>query len=329
MNSRFLRAALLALGCATAARAARRVVLISGEFEYASRLTLDQLADQLKQDPDLEIVRLNRTGGEDIPNLDALATADTVIAFIRRMTLPPEQLAKIRAFLKAGHTFIGVRTTCHAFQNWPHFDEEVLGCHYQDHYRPEHHAEASVVPAARPDPLLAGIPDRFVYANTLYKVAPLAADDHELITATLLDDATKTEPVAWTRDYQGAHIFFTTLGDPGDFRRQPFMTLLAHAVGTKATLRPIGAFPAQALTPDVFKQYLAFSSYTVVDLRPAADFAKHHRKRDLNADPGKLPQLDRSRNYLVVSDEPAVAKQVAERLAGGTGIVGYLNAAYP
>lgn len=328
MKTRFLSLCLLSAALAAGLHAARRVVLISGEFEYGSRMTLDLLADQLKQDPNLEVVRLTRTAGESIPGLEALKTADVAFVFIRRMTLPEDQLGQIRDFLQAGHTFVGVRTTCHAFQNWPHFDDEVLGCHYQDHYRPEHHAEANVVPAARHDPLLDGIPDRFVYASTLYKVAPLESDVHELITATLLDDATKTEPVAWTRSYHGAKVFFTTLGDPGDFRRQPFMTLLTNALGTQVALHPIGSLPAHAIPQEELHHYLGFPSYTLLDLRPAAEFAKHHGKRQLNPDAAALQSLPKDKNYIVAGPDPAAARKVAERLAGGTGIVVYLEAPY-
>ena len=38
------------------------------------------------------------------------------------------------------------------------------------------------------------------------------------------------EPVAWTNTCQGARVFYTTLGHPGDFQIEAFNRLLLNAI---------------------------------------------------------------------------------------------------
>jgi len=45
--------------------------------------------------------------------LDALEKADLALFFVRRMTLPEEQLGKIRKFIESGKPLIGLRTASH------------------------------------------------------------------------------------------------------------------------------------------------------------------------------------------------------------------------
>ena len=55
-----------------------------------------------------------------------------------------------------------------------------------------------------------------------------------LLTATTDD---KTQPVAWVREPNGGRVFYTSLGVPADFQKNPFLTLLANAIlwAAKAT----------------------------------------------------------------------------------------------
>src|SRR5207249_1674067 len=49
----------------------------------------------------------------DIPGLEALATADLAVFFLRWRALPQEQLRPIRAYLDSGRPVIGFRTSTH------------------------------------------------------------------------------------------------------------------------------------------------------------------------------------------------------------------------
>src|SRR5687767_13442654 len=98
-----LRVAFLMLVC-TAIYAAEKptVVLISGEYEYESTNTLPAFKQLLESNYALNCVYLERKG-EQIPGLEALKRADLAIFYIRRMTLPPEQLAQIKGYVDSGN----------------------------------------------------------------------------------------------------------------------------------------------------------------------------------------------------------------------------------
>src|SRR5712691_2824568 len=96
-------AALVFVGIQTAPGAAesarqQSIVLISGEYEYDSARTLPAFKQYLATNYGFNCIYLERTKGEEIPGLDALDKADLAVIFIRRMTLPEEQLGKIRKF---------------------------------------------------------------------------------------------------------------------------------------------------------------------------------------------------------------------------------------
>jgi type 1 glutamine amidotransferase len=58
-----------------------------------------------------------------------------------------------------------------------------------------------------------------------------------LLTATIPEH---TEPVAWTHDYRGARVFYTSLGHPKDFEDEAFRRLLINAIQW-ALNRPVPA----------------------------------------------------------------------------------------
>src|SRR5215831_10628441 len=91
-----LVAAIQTAGGAESARPTT-IVLISGEYEYDSARTLPAFKQVLATNYGLNCIYLERTKGEEIPGLDALEKADLAIVFVRRMTLPEEQLGKIKA----------------------------------------------------------------------------------------------------------------------------------------------------------------------------------------------------------------------------------------
>jgi type 1 glutamine amidotransferase/rhodanese-related sulfurtransferase len=337
---------LMAAGTFGAASAAptHRVVIISGEYEYGSRMTLGKLADQLKAVPGLEVTFLQRAETEHIPGIEAVAHADLLITFIRRMTLPESELKIIQDYLRSGHPLLGLRTTCHAFQNWKEFDHEVLGGNYQDHYRPNFHARHHVVEGMRDDPRVAGVPSEYTSSGTLYKVSPLAADTQLLIYGTLDNLPGAKEPVAWTRMYHGGRIYFTSLGDPDDFTQPALLNVLADAMAwtlqdpslqTSVHLAPIEDLPPSPFEATAMKQFVTFGSYTVMDVRPAADFKAGHLKKAVNFDAQAPDFTDRLKAYsnkrfvALYSDSGEHAAAAAQRLHElGFKVVFYLDAPY-
>jgi type 1 glutamine amidotransferase len=204
------------------------IVLISGEFEYKSAETLPLFKRFLETNYDFNCIYLERTQGEDIPGLDALEKADLVLLFARRMTLPENQLGKIKRYVESGKPLIGLRTASHAFENWKEWDHDVLGGNYHNHHSNELVATIKTVPEAARHPILKGVEKEFVAGGSLYRNAPLPASSTVLLTGSVTNFP--TEPVAWTHSYKGARIFYTSLGHPKDFENPSFRRLLINAI---------------------------------------------------------------------------------------------------
>jgi type 1 glutamine amidotransferase len=204
------------------------IVLISGEFEYKSAETLPSFKRFLESKHPFPCIYLEREKGESIPGLEALEKADLVILFARRMTLPADQLARIKKHLEAGKPLIGIRTASHAFENWKEFDHDVLGGNYQRHYDDKLLPTVRINPEAAGHPILKGVAAEWVAGGSLYRNAPLPAGSMTLMTGTI--PGQPPEPVAWTHTYKGGRIFYTSLGHPGDFEKEAFRQMLVNAI---------------------------------------------------------------------------------------------------
>lgn len=203
------------------------IVLISGEYEYMSTNTLPAFKQFLESNYALQCVYLERKG-EQIPGLEALKKADLSIFFIRRMTLPEEQLSLIKDYANSGKPLIGLRTASHSFENWKEFDNVVLGGNYHNHYGNALVATARVNPEAPGHPILKNVAKEFETAGSLYKTSPLAKGATLLLTGSITNQP--PEPMAWTHNYKGARVFYTSLGHPKDFDNPAFRTMLVNAV---------------------------------------------------------------------------------------------------
>jgi type 1 glutamine amidotransferase len=214
------------------------IVLVSGEDEYKSAETLPAFAKFLEANHGYKTVYLRRESKPDtIAGLEALERADLLILYARRMTLPDDQLKKFQNYFALGKPVVGLRTASHAFQNWLVFDKQVLGGNYQNHYGKDLLPRVTVHPAAMRHPILRGVPQAFASAGSLYRNTPLQTNTTALLTATIPEH---TEPVAWTHDYRGARVFYTSLGHPKDFEDEAFRRLLINAIQW-ALNRPVPA----------------------------------------------------------------------------------------
>jgi type 1 glutamine amidotransferase len=226
------------------------IVLISGEYEYDSARTLPAFRSYLSTNYPFRCVCLERTRGEDIPGLDALDKADLAVVFIRRMTLPEEQLGRIRKYVASGRPLIGLRTASHAFENWRDWDRDVLGGNYQNHYANDLVATIRVRPEAVDHPILKGVEGEFVAGGSLYRNAPLPTGSLALLTGSV--NGHPPEPVAWTHSVGTARVFYTSLGHPKDFENPSFRRLLVNAIfwalDRPAPDGPKGSSPARPAT---------------------------------------------------------------------------------
>ena len=220
----------VAIQTAGAAESARQqtIVLISGEYEYDSARTLPAFKQYLATNYGFNCIYLERTKSEEIPGLDALEKADLAIIFVRRMTLPKEQLGKIKKFIDSGKPLIGLRTASHAFENWKEWDHDVLGGNYHNHYGNNLVSPIKIEPEAADHPILKGVENGFAAGGSLYRNAPLPPSSTVLLTGSVSNEP--PEPVAWTHNYKAARVFYTSLGHPKDFENPSFRRLVVNAI---------------------------------------------------------------------------------------------------
>jgi type 1 glutamine amidotransferase len=107
------------------------------------------------------------------------------------------------------------------------FDREVLGGNYRSHHPVGQITQIKVATGGQQHPILKDV--ELKQANdSLYKNEGHAADINVLLTGTI--PGQPTEPLAWTRDYKGGRIFYTSLGAEDTFQNPAFRRMLANAL---------------------------------------------------------------------------------------------------
>ena len=209
-----------------------RVVFVAAEDEYGAKETLPAFARELEEKLEWSTRVVQSDDKSDVPGLEALEDADLLVLYMRRRTLPDEQLGRFKRHFEAGKPVVALRTSSHAFQNWLEFDKLVLGGNYNGH-----HGEGTttlIMPAsdaAAQHPILRGIAfDAAPWESpaSLYRAAPLQEGTTPLLTGKWKDKP--QEPVAWTNTHNGGRVFYTSLGHAEDFKDPRFRRLLANGI---------------------------------------------------------------------------------------------------
>lgn len=216
-----------------------RVVCILNENHYESLKTVPEFADELEDRFNYHVTIAAAEKRRGIPGLRELKDADLAILFVRREGITPEQLGQLRTYLDAGKPLIAIRTASHAFAvkgpltegltQWEAFDAEVLGGNYSGHYDAKLGIDAAVEPEQVKHPILTSVvPPKWHTVSELYKVSPIAKDATVLIKGSVAGQP--PEPIAWTRQYKQAKVFYTSLGHPDHFQEPQFRRMLLNAV---------------------------------------------------------------------------------------------------
>jgi uncharacterized protein len=257
MHRMFCIAAAVLITGSALAQERPHVVLVAGDHEYRSEITLPLLAKLLESHHGFRtslVMPVNEQGQIDpkadrqLRGLEALETADLAIFYLRWRTLPDEQIRKIIDYAESGRPMIGLRTTTHAFRNqtgqyarWNDgFGQDIFGQRWLTHHGAQ--SSTAVFPVLVSHPILRGVKS-FEGRSWLYHVTPIHGSD---VQALLLGRSIKSnqsaegahphiQPVAWTKTYTGesgkpARVFFTTLGHPHEFADGNMRRLLLNAV---------------------------------------------------------------------------------------------------
>lgn len=246
------------------------LVFVTGDEEYRSEESMPLLAQLAERELGVRITVLfaqdsaglvNPNVNDNIPGLAVLDSADMMICFLRWRKLPAEQARHILDFAESGKPMAGFRTSTHAFlypddstrqhlnNDWP---TAVFGQQWITHHGHFDDGHDPLTRVERIDsvdhPILNGVAGFPAY-SWLYHVDggewTLNPKADVLLTGTSLrskheaagrlDQFPLTNPVAWTNDYRGARVFFTTLGHPYDWKdanmRRLALNGLAWALG--------------------------------------------------------------------------------------------------
>ena len=211
-----------------------KIHFISGAREYKSEQSLKAFVPWVEKHYGVKCtVSWGHDGIGELPNLGALKEADVLFVFARRMKLKEAQMKMIRAHWEAGKPVIGVRTASHAFQKADNeiFDRKVMGGNYQGHF-----GDVAVkVSNVGKHPALRRV--GAITSDKLYKAGLLAK------TAVVLqhgDIGKAKHAVTWVNEVKGRRAFYTSLGEPEDFKNENFRRLLANAIFWTAKITRLG-----------------------------------------------------------------------------------------
>lgn len=218
----------LALVCSAAvhAKPPLKVCLLSGCDTYHSEKSLPPFQKFLDANYNVQCTRIVRQGDE-LPGLDQLEDCDVALVFIKRMPLQGEQLKRFQEYMTSGKPIVAVRTASHAVQTWLEFDPQVLGGNYHGHYPVGLVTKIETTAAGEKHPILKGVQLKTA-GDALYKNDGHADDIQVLLRGTIPNQP--TEPLAWTREYKGGRVFYTSLGAEDTFEKPDFRRMLANAL---------------------------------------------------------------------------------------------------
>ncbi len=251
----------------------KHIVFVTGDEEYRSEESMPQLAKILAVHHGFKctvLFAVNKKTGQldpmtldNIPGLEALATADLMVLFTRFRKLPDEQMKRIIDYTNSGRPIVALRTATHAFnyhgkhKDSPYakygwlakkfkggYGRQVLGETWVNHYGHHQHESTRglIAKGMESHPIMKGCEDIWGPSD-VYGITTLHGDCKPLIMGQVLSGMSpndkpnpekKLVPVAWIKTYTGAsgkaaRVFTTTMGHSGDLHSAGFRRLLINA----------------------------------------------------------------------------------------------------
>jgi type 1 glutamine amidotransferase len=251
----------------------KHIVFVTGEESYRSEESMPLMARILSRHHGFKCTVLfaidpkdgtiNPQVKDNIPGLEALESADLLVAFFRWRELPDDQMKRILDYTNSGKPILGVRNATHPFRfdkrkdspyakyTWQSKDPEggwgrmVLGETWVSHYG-KNLVESTRCDAAETmadHPILKGVKKSFWIPDDVYGISTLQGDCKPVLLGQPLvgwkaEDKPNLDkkplPIAWTKSFTGtggkaARIFTTTMGHGDAFKVEDFRRLLSNA----------------------------------------------------------------------------------------------------
>ena len=259
----------------------KHIVLLAGDHEYRSEESLPALARILAKHQGFKCTVLfdidadgNISAGEpqNIPNMEALDSADLAVVFLRFQGLPAEQMKHFDDYLKRGGPVVGMRTATHAFKGTPEpfakydynskvagyesgFGHQVLGQTWVGHYGKNHSQSTriSIVPEKASHPILRGVKDVWVQAGgyvgkpTDGEILTMAQPLNGMTSDSPADATKPPQPSEWARTYKSAsgkagRVFTSLYGTSEDITNDGYRRLIVNgclwALGMEEKITP-------------------------------------------------------------------------------------------
>jgi uncharacterized protein len=222
-----------------------KIVVLAGEGEYESDVTMRAVAASIGTLDDVEIEYRTPNVLEDWPDfpessfggLETLRNADLLVLYTRFRVLPDDEIAAIAEYVRRGGNLLALRTSTHAFRpvttsawfDWTStFGQDVLGSRWTRHHG---HTSTTDVTVVADHAIVAGLPRSFHVDSWLYETQP-PEDAQVLLWGDPVDPEegpVTPSAVAWVREIGSQRIFYTSLGSQSDLARDDVLLLLKQA----------------------------------------------------------------------------------------------------
>ena len=205
-----------------------KVHIIAGAQEYKAVESMTSFKTHIESIYQVKVTSSNtKDKTKDLPGIEALAEADMLLVYCRRINVTKPHLKIIKGFLEAGKPVIGIRTASHAFQTFLELDKVYFGGSYKGHDK-AFETLMSVDDKNKTHPILKDLTvENWKRQDKPYYNASNAKDVINLINGSANN---KTHPMAWARVKGNQRIFYTSMGLPDDFKDKRFLKLLTNAM---------------------------------------------------------------------------------------------------
>jgi len=221
----------------------KRITFIIGENEYHTWETLPEFArkELAWRGYEISYVAASQKPDDfDFKNWEAIPNADLLVVSARRRATPKPMMDAIRAHVAAGKPVVGIRTASHAFdpkdkdisdeRTWRHFDKEILGVDYENHYGSGSETVVRQIAGTSTNSILNNVPPELRSKSSLYRSRNPVGTVTSLLSGQTADGKSEVEPVAWINTRDNRRVFYTSLGSPDDFADANFRRLLLNGI---------------------------------------------------------------------------------------------------